>query len=68
MLDFIYNNLYSGQWCRTLNIIGEGVRECLEIKVDTSLLAERITKVLGRLKMERGLVKQIRVDNGPGLI
>ncbi|HBC6230802.1 TPA: hypothetical protein O4D25_003019 [Proteus mirabilis] len=59
MLYFIYNNLYSGQWCRTLNIIDEEVRECLEIKVDTSLLAERITKVLGRLKMERGLAKQI---------
>ncbi|WP_163837300.1 DDE-type integrase/transposase/recombinase, partial [Providencia stuartii] len=38
------------------------------IEVDTSLPAERVIRVLERLKIERGLPKQLRVDNGPELI
>jgi putative transposase len=40
----------------------------LAIEVDTSLPADRVIRVLERLKTERGLPKQIRVDNGPELI
>ena len=67
-LDFIHDSLYCGKRFRTLNIIDEGTRECLAIEVDTSLPAERVIRVLERLRMERGLPKQIRVDNGPELI
>ncbi|UNH25633.1 IS3 family transposase [Moellerella wisconsensis] len=67
-LDFMHDSLYCGKRFRTLNIIDEGTRECLAIEVDTSLPAERVIRVLERLKAERGLPKQIRVDNGPELI
>lgn len=67
-LDFMHDSLYCGKRFRTLNIIDEGTRECLAIEVDTSLPAERVRRVLERLRMERGLPKQIRVDNGPELI
>ncbi|XWR69662.1 hypothetical protein AHYW_002744 [Providencia manganoxydans] len=67
-LDFMHDSLYCGNRFRTLNIIDEGTRECLAIEVDTSLPAERVIRVLERLKAERGLPKQIRVDNGPELI
>lgn len=67
-LDFVHDSLYCGKRFRTLNIIDEGTRECLAIEVDTSLPAERVIRVLERLKIERGLPKQIRVDNGPELI
>ncbi|PHM45246.1 hypothetical protein Xmau_00896 [Xenorhabdus mauleonii] len=67
-LDFMHDSLYCGNRFRILNIIDEGTRECLAIKVDTSLPAERVIRVLERLKVERGLPKQIRVDNGPELI
>ncbi|SUC47976.1 Integrase core domain [Providencia stuartii] len=67
-LDFVHDSLYCGKRFRTLNIIDEGTRECLAIEVDTSLPAERVIRVLGRLKIDRGLPKQIRVDNGPELI
>ncbi|HHR6088656.1 TPA: IS3 family transposase, partial [Providencia alcalifaciens] len=67
-LDFMHDSLYCGKRFRTLNIIDEGTRECLAIEVDTSLPAERVIRVLDRLKAERGLPKQIRVDNGPELI
>lgn len=67
-LDFIHDNLYCGKRFRTLNIIDEGTRESLSIEVDTLLPAERVIRILERLKTERGLPKQIRVDNRPELI
>lgn len=67
-LDFMHDTLYCGKRFRTLNIIDEGTRECLAIEIDTSLPAARLIRVLERLQNERGLPKQIRVDNGPELI
>ncbi len=51
-LDFMHDSLYCGKRFRTLNIIDEGTRECLAIEVDTSLPAERVIRVLERLRME----------------
>lgn len=67
-LDFMHDALYCGKRFRTLNVVDEGTRECLAIEIDTSLPAERVVRVLEQLKAERGLPKQIRVDNGPELI
>jgi putative transposase len=66
-LDFMYDSLWSGKRFRTLNVIDEGVRECLAIEVDTSLKAERVVRVLERLKSWRGVPRIIRLDNGPEL-
>ena len=49
------------------NVIDEGTREFLSIKVDTSLPAQRVIRTLERLKDQRRLPKQIRLDNGPEL-
>jgi putative transposase len=57
--------LYSGTRFRVLNIIDEGVREALDIVVDTSITAQRVVRVLDLLKAERGVPRSIRVDNGP---
>ena len=67
-LDFMHDTLYCGKRFRTLNIIDEGTRECLAIEVDTSLLSARVIRALAHLEQERGLPRQIRVDNGPELI
>lgn len=67
-LDFMHDSLYCGKRFRTLNVLDESTRECLAIEVDTSLPAERVVRTLIRLKEERGLPKQLRVDNGPELI
>ncbi len=50
---------------RTFNILDDFNREILAIEIDTSLRAERIIRVLERLKTERELPHMIRVDNGP---
>lgn len=67
-MDFMSDSLYCGKRFRTLNIIDESTRECLAIEVDTSLPAERIIRILSRLKEEHGLPEYIRVDNGPKFI
>jgi len=60
----MHDSLYSGKRFRTLNVIDEGVRECLAIEVDTSLRAERVITVLEQLKYWRGTPRIIRSDNG----
>lgn len=63
--DFMSDTLYSGMRFRVLNILDEGVREALDIVVDTSITAVRLVRVLEQLKANRGLPESIRVDNGP---
>lgn len=62
--DFMSDALYNGTRFRVLSILDEGVREALDIVVDTSLPAARVVRALEQLKSERGLPKMIRVDNG----
>ncbi len=62
------DSLYCGNRFITLNIIDESTRECLAIEIDTSLPAERVIRVLSRLKEESGLPEYILVDNGPEFI
>ena len=66
-IDFMHDTLYVGKRFRTLNVLDEGVREALEIEVDTSLSAARLVRVMERLKDWRGLPKAIRCDNGAEL-
>ena len=64
----MHDTLYCGKRFRVLNVIDQGTRECLAIEVDTSLPAPRLVRVMEQLKGDRGLPKQIRVDNGPELV
>jgi putative transposase len=67
-LDFMHDALYCGKRFRTLNVLDEGVRECLDIAVDTSLPAARVVRVLDQISSWRGFPRQLRMDNGPELI
>ena len=67
-IDFMHDTLYVGRRFRTFNVLDEGVREILDIEIDTSLSGERIVRVLDRIKSWRGLPEAIRCDNGPELI
>ncbi|WP_454061076.1 DDE-type integrase/transposase/recombinase [Candidatus Nitrospira salsa] len=61
--DFMSDALYHGTRFRTFNILDDFNREILAIEIDTSLRAERIIRVLDRLKADRELPHMIRVDN-----
>lgn len=67
-LDFMHDALICGRRFRTLNILDEGVRECLGIEIDSSLPAARVVRFLEQIKSWRGVPKQLRMDNGPELI
>jgi putative transposase len=67
-MDFVSDALATGRRFRTLNIADDFTREAPAIEVDTSLGGVRVTRVLDRLKIERGLPLRIRSDNGPEFI
>ncbi len=67
-VDFVHDTLYSGRRFRTLNVMDEGVRECLAIEIDTSLPGARLVRTLEQLKASQGVPAAIRCDNGPELI
>ena len=46
----------------------QSTRERLAIEVDTSLPAQRLARMMGQLKAERGLPNQARTDIDPELI
>jgi putative transposase len=48
-------------------VLDEWSRESLAIEVDVSLTGERVTRVLERLRGERGRPRVIQADNGPEL-
>jgi putative transposase len=64
-IDFMHDALYNDKRFRTLNIVDDHNREAVAIEVDTSLSSARVTRVLERLRRERGLPQAIRLDNGP---
>ena len=64
-LDFMSDALYNGRRFRTLNILDDGVREVLDIVIDTSIPAGRVVRVLDQLASWRGMPAAIRCDNGP---
>lgn len=67
-MDFVHDNLSDGRCIRILTLIDEATRECLHMEVDTSISSGRVIKILDRLSIERGLPKQIGVDQGPEFI
>lgn len=64
-MDFVADALATGRRFRTLNIVDDFTRECPAIEVDTSLPGLRVTRLLDRLAVSRGLPELIVVDNGP---
>jgi len=64
-MDFMSDSLVSGRRFRTLNIIDDFNRECLDIEIDMSLPSERVIRVLERVCVQRGYPRRLRTDNGP---
>jgi putative transposase len=50
---------------KTLTVVDDCSKEVVQIAVDTSMPALYVTRVLDQVKIERGLTRVIRTDNGP---
>ncbi|MEO1484067.1 MAG: IS3 family transposase, partial [Myxococcota bacterium] len=64
-MDFMSDQLASGQQFRTLNVGDDFTRESLEIEVGLSITSAHVTRVLDRLVFLRGKPESIVIDNGP---
>jgi putative transposase len=64
-LDFMADTLADGRTFRTLNVVDDCTQECVAIEVGRSIPAERVTRLLERLRFERGLPGVLVLDNGP---
>lgn len=66
--DFVHHRTDDGRAFRTLNIIDEFSRECLEIRVKRKLNSTDVVDALTDLFILRGVPAFIRSDNGPEFI
>ncbi len=67
-MDFVSDGLFNGRRFRVLTVIDDLSRECPVLEVDHSLTGQRVTRVLDRIAVTRGLPEVITVDNGPEFI
>ena len=66
--DFVHHRTDDGRAFRTLNIIDEFSRECLEIRVKLKLNSTDVVDALTDLFILRGIPAYIRSDNGPEFV
>jgi putative transposase len=59
---------HDGRGLRMTTLIDNYMRECLAIEVGQGIGGGKLVGVLGRIAMERGTPKTIRVDNGPEFV
>ena len=64
-MDFVHDQLATGQRFRTFTVVDNFTRECLALEVDTSLPSLRVIRVLEQIAEHRALPQVIRTDNGP---
>ena len=67
-MDFVADSLYNGRRLRILTVVDDLSKECPVLEVDHSLTGQRVTRVLERIALTRGLPEVITVDNGPEFI
>ncbi len=66
--DFVHHRTEDGRAFRTLNVLDEFSRECLEIRVKRKLNSIDVIEVLADLFILRGIPAYIRSDNGPEFV
>ncbi len=64
-LDFMRNTLYDRRSFRILNVIDEGDRKGLCIKIGRSITAARVLRTMNELVVVNVLPSTIRLDNEP---
>jgi putative transposase len=64
-MDFVSDQLSDGRVFPILVVMDVYSRECLALEADTSIGGQRASRVMHRLKEQRGLPQIIGSDNGP---
>lgn len=64
----MHDTLAGGTKIRSFNVIDDFNREALNITLERSINAKRVTRELDKLIEWRGIPEHLRVDNGPEFI
>lgn len=64
-MDFIHDRLADGRSFRTLNLTDTFTLQCFAQEVDTSLIGQRVVRVLERVAKQQGYPSEVQIDNGP---
>ena len=67
-MDFMADQLFTGQRFRILTIVDNFSRESLAIRVGQRLTGDDVVKTLESISKRRGTPRSIRVDNGPEFV
>ncbi len=67
-MDFVADSLFNRHRCRGLAIVEYFTRECPAIHPARTITGSDVVAVMNRLKVDRGLPKRIKVDNGSEII
>jgi putative transposase len=67
-MDFLADQLFTGQRFRILTIVDNFSRESLAIRAGQRLTGDDVVKTLERITERRGTPQSIRVDNGPEFV
>jgi putative transposase len=67
-MDFMHDQLTDTRSFRSLNVLDDFNRQLLGAEVDFSLPSQWVIRALEQIIEWRGLLKAIRMDNGPEYI
>ncbi len=63
-MDFVFDRVADGRSLKCLTVVDDATHESVTIEVESAISGIQVTRILDRLKIERGLPKVIRTDNG----
>ncbi len=64
-MDFVFDALGNGHKVKTLTVVDDCTKECIEIGVGTRINGDAVTRILDQAIRFRGRPKAIRTDQGP---
>lgn len=64
-MDFVFDALGNGLKLKTLTVVDDCSKECVEIGVDARINGDAVTRILDRAIRFRGKPRAIRTDQGP---
>lgn len=63
-MDFVFDRVADGRALKCLTVVDDATHESVTVHPDTAISGVYVTRILDRIKGERGLPKVIRSDNG----
>ena len=63
-VDFVFDRLADGRTLKCLTLVDDCTHEAVAIRPDTAISGSYVTRILDKVKDERGLPAVIRSDNG----